>query len=355
MLAEIIHKVAEMTNEDEHSFYPRPSSAGPLRCIRQMVYHGLNVPKEPLNGRAIVIFSDSSFHEDLTADWVRKTSFQLHSEQMKVKCRNPMSFGSIDGIITDILNIDRLWEHKAINHFTFQKYWDGELPLDYLTQCAIYIDAIQRNDNPDLKEGVLLIKNKNTAQYMEYLVEYSLFEDKLTVIQAVNSLGEIRKINQEMPDIVQSACDKFNRTLEFINNKTLPKRQYHINDDWQCSYCPWGKTCWENYEQEFNELKTDTDLPNEIADTIRYFKELGAQKKDIEDEYKDLNSKIKQIMKDTGVRQGRAGEYLVRISMIKQSRIDKELLTASEQAKATKESFYERIFISKPKELINGK
>lgn len=355
MIADIIHKVAEMTAEEEHKFYPRPSSAGPDRCIRQMVYHGLNVKKEPLPGRAIVIFSDSSFHEDLTADWVRKTAFQLHSEQMKVNCREPMSWGSIDGIITDLLGVDRLWEHKAINHFTYQKYCDGELPMDYLTQCAVYIDAIQRNDNPDLKEGILLIKNKNTAQYMEFRLEYNLFEDKLTVYEAVTSTGDIVKINKDIPNIVQSACDKFNQVLDFIDKKTLPKRQYHINDDWQCSYCQWAKPCWESYEQEFNELVTEADLPNELADTVRYYKELSGQKSDIEKEYDDLRKIVINKLKESGAREGKTGEYILRLKMQKRRSIDKDLLTPAEIDKATKESFSERLYISKIKEVTNGK
>ena len=357
MLAEIMHGLAEMefTDKDNNEFYPRPSSAGPMKCIRQMVYHGLKISKTPLPGRTYHVFDDGHWHEELILNWLRKSSFRIHSEQMKVETRPPMTFGHIDALFTDMLNIDRLLEIKGYNHFTFNRFWDGELPLDNLSQCAIYLDALQRNANPDLKQCVLLIKNKNTAQYIEFEVEYSLFEDALTVIRSTHSTGEVRKINQIMPEIVVSACDKFKRTLEFIDKKTLPKRQYHINEDWQCEYCQWCKVCWENYEQEFNELKTNIDLPNEIADTIRYYKELGAQKKDIESEYDDLNAKIKQIMKDAGAKQGKAGEYLVKISMIKNNRIDKDLLSPTEIDKATKQSFYERIFISKAKELLNGK
>lgn len=358
MIADIIHKVAAMTNEEEHSFYPRPSMAGPERCIRQMVYHGLDVPRKSLPGRAVVIFNDSSFHEDLTADWIRKTAFHLHSEQMQVDCRKPMTYGHIDGIITDAIQTDRLWEHKAINHFSFQKYWDGALPLDYLTQTAIYLDALQ-NVNPDLKDGILLIKNKNTAQYMEFIVTYDGYgvgEDTLYFRSRTKSDGET--VNMEkvpcIENIVQSACDKFNKVLDLIKNKTLPKRPYHINDDWQCSYCGWCQTCWDGYEQEFNELSTETDLPNEVADTVRYYKELGAQKKDITKEYDDLRDKVKEIMKSSGSREGRAGEYMCRLKLIETERIDKSLLSEFEIKRASVKGFQERLFISKIKEILNG-
>jgi len=348
MLADIILKVAEMTHEENTPFYPRPSSAGPERCIRQMVYHGLNTPKRPLPGRAVMIFSDSSFHEDLTNDWIRQTAFELHSEQMEVDCCGVIGRGHIDGIVTDLLGVDRLMEHKAINHFTFQKYWSGELPLDYLTQTAIYIDGLQHTANPDLKEGLLLIKNKNTAQYMEFLVRYE--NDTLIVLEKTHSAGETEKVSVELSNIVSDACDKFNSVLGYIERKTLPKRQYDI-DHWRCEYCAYGATCWDGYEQEFNDMVVEGMLSNEIADMVRYYKELGGQKSDIEKEYKDLGKKVKNAMKEAGCRQGRAGEYLCKMALIRSERLDKSLLTEKEKARATKISQYEKLTISKIKEV----
>ena len=67
MLADILHKIAEseFSEKKDSKFYPRPSSAGPLRCIRQMVYHGLDHPKKPLQGRAYHVFDDGHWHEEL--------------------------------------------------------------------------------------------------------------------------------------------------------------------------------------------------------------------------------------------------------------------------------------------------
>ena len=152
MLAELIPKIAAMeaAEKEPGKYYPRPSLAGPERCIRQMMYWGMDTPQEKAGDRMWLVFNDSSWHEELTADWIRKTAFRLHSEQMKVK--HDFLTGHIDGIATDILNIDRLWEHKAINHFSFEKYWngkDGELPLDNICQSCIYCKGLQ-NDNPEI-------------------------------------------------------------------------------------------------------------------------------------------------------------------------------------------------------------
>ena len=348
MLAELIPKLAEMTAEEEHPFYPRPSMAGPERCIRQMVYHGLEFPREPLPGRALIIFSDSSFHEDLTHDWLRKSAYTIHSEQMKVKCRAPMKSGHIDAIFTDIFKVDRLEEHKGLNHFTVERYWNGgELPLDNLTQTAIYIDAIQQESTPDLKEGILLIKNKNTAGYIEYLCRYEGYEDDiLHILERTRSDGQRVTMDIKIENIVADACAKFESVLGYIAKKTLPPRQYDF-DHWRCEYCGWGKSCWENYIEEFNALKTDEMLPGDVADMVRYYKESGAQVGEMKKEYDDLRKKIKDTMKDLGVREGRAGEYIVKLNVIETERIDKVLLTEEERKRASKPGMQERLNIRK--------
>ena len=325
MLAELIHKIAAQFDNEPHDYYPRPSIAGPDRCIRQMVYWGLGFPREPFPGRTMVIFNDSSFHEDLTLDWLRKSAFKVHSEQMEVDCRKPMDKGHIDCIIRDELTQrDFLVEHKAINHFTFQKYWDGEIPLDYMTQTCIYYDALELIT--EVAGAYLLIKNKNTAAYLEYLL--ILNNDNCLVLNRMDSNSEIKIMNITLPMIVSAACEKFNSVADYVKEKHLPKRPYDI-DDWQCNYCGYGKTCWGDYQKEFFELKTDVMLPNEVADMVRFYKELGAEKKEMGDEYETLKNKIKTVMKENSVREGFAGEYILRLKLDKANK--------------------ERLYISNPK------
>jgi hypothetical protein len=349
MLADILPKIAGMGKEAiESKWHPRPSSAGPERCARQMVYHGLGVPRDPLPGRAVLVFDDSSWHEELTGDWINKTAYRLHSSQMVVDLPPPMEKGSIDGILTDITGLDYLYEHKAINHFTWQRYAEGkELPLDYFSQMAVYFVGV-RKVNPDICCGLLLMKNKNTAQYLEYQVMYDGDSDDLLVHKLITSTGENITLDILLENIVHEACDKFNTCLSYIAAKTLPPRQYDM-DHWRCQYCGWQEKCWENYGQEFDELKTDVDLTNEIADTIRYYRELGGQKKNIEKEYKDLQATVKGIMKTAEARSGRAGEYAVELKLIKGSRIDKEEIPPEVLARASKPHTQERLFIKKIK------
>jgi len=322
MLAEILHPIAAQFQQEEHDYYPRPSLAGPERCLRQMVYWGLGIERNPLPGRTFHVFDDSSFHEDLVADWIRKTAFKLHSEQMEVKIVPPplsvkadfILDGHIDGIITDIENIDRLWENKAINHFTFMRYWNKEeLPLDNITQCALYLRGLNVI-NPDLKEAILLIKNKNTSAYLEYLIEYDYRNDAAFIVHKINSQGEKVDIKESIEHITQAAFEKFALVQEHIQKKTLPKRQYERNH-WRCEYCGWGQECWRNWEKEFAELKTDLIMPDEYADTARFYNELGAQLTDLNNQRKEVKAEFLKMLRGAGAKEGRAGEYVVQLKL----------------------------------------
>lgn len=375
MLADIILRIAaeEGKEEDSYTYRPRPSASGPERCLRQLVYHGLGVPRQPLPGRAIMIFSDSSFHEDLTADWIRRSAFHLHSEQMHVNVPAGLSFlperkckmvsdgnkcgqiipaghlaGHIDGIVTDVLKIDRHYEHKGISHFQFQKYWAGELPLDNISQTCIYNCGLKKL-NPDINESLLLIKNKNTAQYLEFLIRYE--DDTALIVNRVNSQGETIEMGVEIPNIVDDAFKKFATVQEYIDKKTLPKREYDI-DHWRCEYCGWYSHCYKNYAREFNELKTDTQLPDEIADMVAYKQELAAERIDIEHKEDDIKNQVKKIMKELDTREGRAGDRICRLHLLTKETLDKGKIPNKLIKDATKVSHYEKLTISnlKPKE-----
>jgi DNA-binding protein len=347
MIADILHKIASMEQKEETRYYPRPSLAGPERCIRQLVYWGLRVPREPLPGRTLHVFDDGVIHEKLVANWIRKSAYQLFPEhiQMKVDCGqkgNIHLIGHIDGLLTDISGKNILWENKSINHFTCQRFWDGAIPYDYITQVCLYLKGLQKV-NPDISDAVLLIKNKNTSAYLEFLITW--IPDKAIITKRIDSNGETINMNVEIPNIVNNAFLKFQQVEDYIQRKTLPKRQYE-NNDWHCGYCGWYQHCWKDYRKEFKELKTDAMLPNEAADMVRYYKELGGQKSDIEREYKKLAGEIKKLMKGSDIREGAAGEYMCRLKLIDNNRLDKTLLTPEEIERATVKGFQERLYVS---------
>jgi len=316
MIADIILKVAEdeAKEEGEHNYSERPSLAGPERCLRQMVYWGLKYPRKPLPGRAVVIFDDSSWHEELTGDWLRKTSYKLHSQQMEVEI-SPTMKGHIDGILTDLSGKDILLEHKAINHFTFGMYEKGKIfPIDYITQTCLYLLGLNKIQ-PELIDALLLIKNKNTSQYFEYYISYDVKNDIAKIEYMMSSTDCVKiKPDKTFENLTQNCFDKFAEVNRCIKNNFIPPRQYE-RSDWQCNYCPYGELCWGGWENEIEQMESDAILDEEMETIANYYLETNLHLKEMAKEKEELKKKIKDRMKELKVKEGIAGKYIVKLSV----------------------------------------
>lgn len=372
MLSKVLVKVAGMEKRGRRPYYPRPSSAGPERCIRQTVYHARGIPEDKaMADRFVMVLDDSSWHEDLTGDWLQKTAFRLHSSQMEIECAAmfftdpPIKLiGHIDGIITDMLMKDRLWEHKALNHFTFEKYWKGAWPLDYITQCCLYILGV-RKVNPDIDEAVLLIKNKNTSQFIDMVIRYDPETDTAYILEVEHSSGKIRlpakdKTHVEsFPYIVETALGIFEQVHKHAQDGTLPERPFEIGTTFPCGYCSWEETCWGGYAGEFNELRENVELPADMETTARMYLEDSMHAKNGKEGAEYTKGIIKDDMKRQGVRHGRAGRYLFNLVLMARTGYDRELLEElvdpAVLAKARKTSYSERLNIRLIKPASAGK
>lgn len=370
MLADIIHPIAAMEHADEGDkpYYPRPSIAGPERCLRQLVYWAKGEDKKSLRGRAIAVFNDGVWHEELTADWIRKSVFRVHSEQMPITiagvlswmpegtwhcsvCEKDISYrdihGHLDFLIEDILGIDRLVEHKGYAHFTAEALWKGDIPYDNLTQKAIYLRGVQQTQ-PDCKEGLLLIKNKNTSGFLEFRSLYEARIDTLTVIERVNHLGEKKDIGLVIPDITESAFARFAEVEKHRADDTPPERQYHFGT-WRCDYCRYNTQCYQGFEQEHEKLATDVALDDEISDLLRYAREVALHEGSAKKEREELKEKIKGFLTERGIRSGRTEDYVVEWTVNMQKKFDKELLPPGMYMAAQKDTPVEKLTIRKIK------
>lgn len=358
-----------------HHYYPRPSMMGPERCIRQMVYHGLNYDRKPFGGRAANVLNDSSWHEELTIDLMRKSAFQVHSEQMGItipdafywrpegewECRvckkqgiHPMinnhdCHGHIDWIATDLLRVDRLIEHKALSHFGYEGILNRtETKLDYLTQMATYMRGLQLV-NPDLFECILLVKNKNQSGYLELRCSYDSESDTLVVIEMAHHTGDLYKIDLAIEGIFSHAVDKLHKVDQYIAAKKLPRRQYDV-DTWQCSYCGFGDQCWKDYMAEHALFQAGTEIQSaEIVMLIEEDRALLAEQSKINKQRDEIKEKLKEAMAALNIRHGFTEAWEIRHIIGVKDQLDKTLIEQEILAKATVEVPDDRLQIKKRK------
>lgn len=373
MLADILHKIAGMDAEGERAYAARMSSAGPDRCMRQMTYHAMgHTPDRQRGDRMWHVLDDSSWHEELSGDWIGKSAYQLHSRQLEVSipkaltwmpdtmvtcptCKKPVHaqslHGHIDGIITDMLGKDRLFEHKALNHFTFEKYWKGEeFPEDYFAQVACYLRALL-SLLPDINECVMLVKNKNTSGFLEYVMRYDSAHDTLHILSLTRHTGDTKPLNEVRPNITNAAIRKFQSVAEHATEQTLPDRPYEPSD-WHCEYCPYVNTCWDSFLGEVKAYDAQVDLPSDIETTARYYKEVSASIKDQEAEKNKLAHELVTIMVRSEAKRGIVGPYTITLvtqnrSVLDMTAVPLQLQQALERYKKVSPSRFVRVTKSK--------
>ncbi|WP_353684348.1 PD-(D/E)XK nuclease family protein [Thermodesulfovibrio sp. 3907-1M] len=349
MLAEIIEKIAGFEAKGSQ-YYPRPSLAGPERCLRQLVYMAKGIPGKKKEDRFHLILDDSSWHEELTLDWLRKSAFKVHSEQLEIECgtvkwkgRDFPLKGHIDGIITDVQGKDYLLEHKAINHFSFQRYLEKDYPLDYLTQCCLYIVGLQKL-NPEINEGILLIKNKNTSQYLEFRLHYDSKNDILYVPEVCGSNG-YRREGTIFKNLYNSAIERLNQIEHYCNVNDLPPRQYTLND-WQCNYCPYNEICYENYQEEFNQLEA-IQLSEDYQSLLEEYEVLNEQKKIAEQRLEEIKEELKKILLNANAKAGKIGAFTITRNIQLRKQINKDKIPPELIPVIYEEKLFETLTIKK--------
>lgn len=294
MLVEILKKIAEETQEELQTYRHRPSSVG--KCIRALVYHAQGAAPEPFPGRAIMVFDDSLWHEELTADWLRRSAYELHSRQMEIDIftiGGKTVKGHIDGIIKDPLGNEYLWEHKAINHFGFERIEkDPAQAEDYSWQCSLYLHSLHKIQ-PEITKAILHIKNKNTSNYNEFVIDG---------INDCCSHFEMRDAEENivfwLDAPVEKAREKFIAIDEHVLKRTLPDRPFGYGD-WHCDYCRWGKICWQGYKAEIEAMPAvmlDGDERKEMLIRIAQYNEVQSNKKILNEREKRLKDAFKDAL-----------------------------------------------------------
>ena len=330
MLAEIIHPIAAM-NYDEWPYHPRPSNSGPDHCLRKLAFHAADVKGRDPGGRFLVVLDDSSWHEELVVNWIEQSVFHVHSRQLRITCGrtiwNEQAFeitGAIDGIVTDLLSVDRLLECKAIEHFTFMRYVSGEtLPTNYFSQCVLYLAGVQAL-NPEIDECLLLIKNKNQSAFLEYRLRYDRTTDRLTLLEMTTSSGERSFPNLEFIGLYSQAMARFEQIEAHRANGTLPERPYADPENYHCGYCPYRTFCWEGYVRP--PLEDTISLREDLVPLVQEYLSLEQEVKPKEKRLKELKQLFKLELNTLHAQTAAGHGYVLNMTESSQDRLDESLL-----------------------------
>jgi len=378
VISELIPKIAawEASEEKRGRWRPRCSNSGTERCVRADVYSAAGESPAPLPGRAALIFSDGNWAEELVLDWIRKTAFRVHSEQMVVepllapgthhgytcgqkgcgqKVGADVVHGHIDGIVTDPMGQDFLLEIKTANHFTWGRWASGaDAPWDYITQASLYAIGI-RKVSSNVDRVLIVIKNKNTSQFLEYVITVPKELDGVTVIEsALFTEGEhpvpFTVAAPTRDRLIPAAVVRWQDVARLAAAKTLPPRPF-VFGYWRCDYCPFSGTCWKGYEEEAG-AAGDAEaklLSPEVQAMVLTYVDLRRRHSGLEKEKDALNDRICVAMAAAGIRHslvpGPSGNVDVKLEMKSRKKLDADLIPEAIAKAATIEKPYETLTV----------
>ncbi len=368
MLVDILMKIARDEQPPMGAYRPRPSGWG--RCIRASVYHALGYPAKLFPGRFVMLLEESGFTEDMMADWIRKSSFNLHSQQMPVNVASMPSrrgrepwlcevctkasgrevwieseiiHGHIDGVIQDLMGAEYLWEMKGINHFGFERLeaslqeglWDDNL-VKWVHQDCMYLVGLGKLSS--INRLIITVGNRNTSAKLEAIGTYSPALDRFTLESAMSTRviedsetgirGDLRGGFEPMvlDGVVAGFIGYFNRVEELVSAKLLPARPYELSD-WHCGYCQWQGTCWEGFEAEINKMLVGVDLPDNLRDQVTAYIVFREEEKRAADQKDITRSIIVNELQAQGIKKCKSPDGVsVTLRIEDRVSIDKELI-----------------------------
>lgn len=368
MIADLLHKVARDMQPPPQDYRPRPSGFG--RCIRASTYHALGYEPKLFPGRFVMLLEDSSFAEDLTIDWINRTAFKVHSQQLEVivgATRGGQEIkGSIDGILEDLMGNEYLLEHKAINHFAFERLeaslqdgiWDENM-MKWANQGCIYLVGLGKLSS--INRVVFLIKNKNTSAYLEIVGTYNERLDTFVIDSALSTRvsednetgirGDLRGGLESMtlPKVVMGFLSYFDKVEEYTLAKTLPARPYELGD-FHCSYCNFQGHCWDCYDEEIRKMSEGVEFPDDLRETLLKFIQWRDAEKDAERMKDEARSILANELQAQGIRKAKTKEGIsVSLSVVEKVGLDKDLIPPAILKAAEKKTSYLKVDVRAPR------
>ncbi len=369
MIADLIHKVAREMQPPMQDYRPRPSGWG--RCIRASVYHAFNYPAKLFPGRFVMLLEDSGFAEDMTIDWIQRTAYQVHSTQLQLLMGTTAGgveiTGSIDGILEDVLGAEFLLEHKAINHFAFERLeaslqdglWDENL-VKWVHQGCMYLIGLGKLST--INRVVFLVKNKNTSAYLEVVGTYVAATDAFRIDSALSTRviedtetgirGDLRGGLEPMTlmNVAAGFLGYFNEVEDYVSHKELPRRPFELGD-WHCGYCQWQGTCWEGFEDELKKMLEGVEFPEDLRETLLRFIQWREMAKNAEEAKDGYRSILVNELQAREIKKCKTADGIsVTMRIEKRETVDKELVPPAILKAAMKESSSLKLDVRKPKE-----
>lgn len=332
-----IARAASIQEEAGKTYRPRVSNAG--SCPRQLAYTARGLQPKARSGRNVVLLDDGSVHEDATCRWLQGSSYEVTERQLGVDvgevpnapngtwycsfCKRDIPHKILHGHIDGLVHTEQgsfLFEHKAVGEFSFDNL-TAEYPLGYITQCCSYLRGLKARGF-ELQGAILLLKNKNTAEYRQITIRYDFDRDWASATNEWNQMTDIFR------DVVKNLID-LHVLVEWSRDPSsnLPLRPYDY-DSWQCRFCRFSEECWKDYADEIK-LREANNVLSESDELYHWIKELKKARNEKSTNLaneKLARANVVRLMAEKNIRSGIAGNLKFYVSAFSKNSVDESLI-----------------------------
>ena len=310
---------------DEVGFYYSPSNLG--GCDRELYMQAKGVWNFAPGNHLLGIFRDGEAHEELTGSQLEKAgvrivhaqrgcSLALPDHELIRSSRNiagvsfhvcpvcgealptPCLHGHIDFVVENpVSGRPEIIEHKAVNT-TSWKTTVERLTQEggrgawvqhtrYCVQLGLYLVSLSRDEGLSDAEGVLLMKDKNTAQFLDIRLRYEAQED---IVRIVGAEVEGRSVMGEdgvfaVRDFMRHAVNKVLRIEQALRTPENRHRLRAPTD--HCAVCAARSACRAEFQVPVDDgpvgseltMRASADIAGQMVEMKRLTEEISALEK----------------------------------------------------------------------------
>jgi hypothetical protein len=195
----------------------RASEAGD--CRRQIAYARLGTTQDPLPPQKLLLFQDGHTHQREVSELIRQLK-GIKLQGVEKEFKKKVTVGSVafvvighaDGIVVEEAEGEMILEVKGVNHFTFEDFKKTrEVKQAYIDQALMYMWM------SDIPKALILVKNKNTSELLEFPLEYD-------------------------PERVKILLKRYADVESALQQKKLPARDFELGSK-ECYQCDYFSSC----------------------------------------------------------------------------------------------------------------
>ncbi len=333
---------------DTVGFYYSPSNLG--GCDRELYMQAKGLWSLAPGNRLLGIFRDGEAHEELTGSRLEKAgvrivhaqkgcSLALPDNELIRSSRNiagvsfhqcpvcgealpsPCLHGHIDFVVQNPLTKrPEIIEHKAVNTHSWQATVERLTEQGgrgawahhtrYCVQLGLYLVSLSRQEGLPDAEGVLLMKDKNTAQFLDIRLRYEAPSD---ILRVVGAAVEGRSVMGEdgafaVRGFMGHAVNKVMRIERAVR---APEERHMLRvPEAQCSSCAARTACRSEFhvpvEADTGETGLTVPATAEIASRMVEMKRLKDEIAALERRRDGIKSYLVSVLKTLAERENKA-------------------------------------------------